>query len=111
MPWPRHAAFPVALPVNPSGPLAVLRYPSLCLLLLTLAPASAAPSGSASYQLPRQSLDGGAVTARGGDFTLTGAIGQPDASVPAVGGTFTLSGGFHRQTGADLLFRDGFESP
>ena len=40
-------------------------------------------------------IDGGGGTSTGGAFTLSGTIGQPDASVtPMTGGAFTLTGGF-----------------
>ena len=82
----------------------------LAVLLLALASATAGPPSSASFQLPRQSLDAGAAAASSASFELSGAIGQPDANAPASGGNFTLSGGFHREAVADLLLRDGFES-
>ncbi len=85
----------------------------LCLaaLMFSLAPATAGPPGSATFTLPRQSLDGGAATSSSANFELTGAIGQADASAPAGSASFSVTGGFHRQSRPDLLLRDGFESP
>lgn len=83
----------------------------LAALLLTLASATAGPPSSATFTLPRQSLDGGAATSRSANFELTGAIGQADASAPANSASFSVTGGFHRQARPDLLLRDGFESP
>jgi len=37
---------------------------------------------------------GGAVASLGGDFILSGTIGQPDAGLTLVGGAFALDGGF-----------------
>lgn len=40
-------------------------------------------------------IDGGGGTSTGGSYTLSGTIGQPDASATAMaGGTYTLTGGF-----------------
>jgi len=40
-------------------------------------------------------IDGGGGTSSGGNYTLTGTIGQPDAGGGTLtGGTFTLQGGF-----------------
>jgi hypothetical protein len=38
--------------------------------------------------------DGGGGTSAGGNFSLMGTIGQPDASAPLTGGIFSLTGGF-----------------
>jgi hypothetical protein len=74
-----------------------------------------AQSASASYEIPRQSIDGGAGRATGGGYTLHGTIGQPDAGPTMTSASYTLRGGFHRATpgGAlpDPLFSDGFETP
>lgn len=46
------------------------------------------------YRLRSNTIDGGGVNeSTGGSFTLSGTIGQPDASV-LEGGTYTLRGGF-----------------
>ena len=46
------------------------------------------------YELGRSSVDGGGVMrSTGGEFELSGTIGEPDAGVMD-GGAFTLSGGF-----------------
>jgi hypothetical protein len=40
-------------------------------------------------------IDGGGGTSIGGEFSLSGTIGQPDASAqPMTGGDFSLTGGF-----------------
>jgi len=54
----------------------------------------AALAGDASLELSRHSIDaGGVIRSAGGDFELSGTIGQPDAGV-LTGGNFTLTGGF-----------------
>lgn len=46
------------------------------------------------FDLSRQSIDGGGVMhSTGGDFELSGTIGQPDAGI-LVGGDLELTGGF-----------------
>lgn len=44
--------------------------------------------------LPWSSVDGGGGTSAGGDFTLDGTIGQPDAGGKLTGGGFAVEGGF-----------------
>ncbi len=45
------------------------------------------------YEISWSTIDGGGGTSSGGDFVLSGTIGQPDAGVMA-GGSYVLSGGF-----------------
>jgi len=61
----------------------------LSLLSLLIATASA----SAQYSINWFTLDGGGGQSSGGDYTLTGTIGQPDAATSS-GGAYTLQGGF-----------------
>ncbi len=50
--------------------------------------------GSGDFELSRFTIDGGGVMfSTGGDFELSGTIGQPDAGALS-GGDFTLTGGF-----------------
>lgn len=46
------------------------------------------------YEISWYTIDGGGGTSTGGPFTLSGTIGQHDASTPLSGGTFTLQPGF-----------------
>jgi hypothetical protein len=47
------------------------------------------------YSVDWYTIDGGGGTSSGGSYTLSGTIGQPDASlVPLTGGNYTLQGGF-----------------
>lgn len=77
-------------------------------------------AGASSGALRAQSLDsswhtfdtGGGVSA-GGNFVLSGTIGQPDAGAPLVAGIYRLDGGFWpgaRSLAAHLIFSDGFAS-
>lgn len=45
------------------------------------------------YDLSWSTIDGGGGTSSGGDFVLSGTIGQPDAGTMA-GGDYVLAGGF-----------------
>jgi hypothetical protein len=66
---------------------------ALALVTLALALALPALAQSGDYAIDWYSVDGGGGTSSGGSFTLSGAIGQPEAGVMA-GGAFTLTGGF-----------------
>ena len=76
---------------------------------------SATGQSSASYELPRQSIDAGAGRSSSASFELRATIGQPDAGAPMSSASFTLRGGFHRASLAasqpGLIFANGFESP
>jgi hypothetical protein len=52
------------------------------------------------YAIDWSTIDGGGGTVQGGSYTLSGTIGQPDASAPLVGPTYTLTGGFWPGVGA-----------
>ena len=73
--------------------------------------------GASSFDLSWYTIGDGGGAMAGGDFTLVGAIGQPDAAIMS-GGSFSLSGGFLGSeptppvdpcTGSDVIFCDGFE--
>jgi hypothetical protein len=61
------------------------------------------PAASGQYELSWYTIDGGGGRSTGGDFTLTGTIGQPDAAYSA-GGGYELLGGFW--PGGPLCFVD-----
>jgi hypothetical protein len=73
-----------------------------------------AQASSASYQIPRQSIDAGAGRATSAAYTLHGTIGQPEAGATMTSASYTLRGGFHLAAPAaplpDPLFSDGFEA-
>jgi len=64
---------------------------------------SSAEQTRAEYELSWYTLDTGGGTSRGGQYVLTGTIGQPDASYSAAGG-YELLGGFW--PGGPLCFVD-----
>lgn len=74
----------------------------------------------ASAQVPSPSIDwftidgGGELVAEGGNWTLSGTIGQADATTTGglAGGAWSVIGGFWSITAdpSDRLFSDGFES-
>jgi len=74
-----------------------------------------AQSASASYQVPRQSIDGGAARTTSASFTLQGTVGQPDAGAVMSSASHALRGGFHMAAPSGprpvTIFRDGFEAP
>ena len=76
----------------------------------TLAPAQ---SSSASYLLPRQSIDGGKARAGSASYAVEGTIGQPDAASSMTSASYELRGGFHLAAASgqlpEPLFANGFE--
>jgi hypothetical protein len=60
-------------------------------------------TASAEYEVRWYTIDGGGGRSSGGDFTLTGTIGQPDAAW-SKGGNYELLGGFW--PGGPLCFVD-----
>jgi len=53
----------------------------------------ASTANAQPFAIDWYTIDGGGGTSTGGDFSLSGTIGQPDAGVMS-GGDFTLTGGF-----------------
>jgi hypothetical protein len=74
---------------------------------------TATAQSSASYQIPRQSIDAGAGRSSSASYTINASIGQPDAGVPMTSASYSLRGGFQRAAPAASLpneiFSDGFE--
>jgi hypothetical protein len=89
------------------------RYRRSFWLLALLAPVALAQSGSASYSVPRESIDAGAGRATSSAYTVHGTLGQSDAAASASSASFSVRGGFHRAgTSApptDAVFANGFE--
>jgi hypothetical protein len=52
------------------------------------------PAFAQNFDLSWHTIDGGGGASRGGDFTLSGTIGQSDAGSVMSGGEFELFGGF-----------------
>jgi hypothetical protein len=88
---------------------------AIALVWLGAPDVSLAQSSSASYQIPRQTIDGGAQRSTSASYTLDATIGQPDAGPAMSSASYELRGGFHRAAATgplpDPLFSDGFESP
>jgi len=61
----------------------------LCLLLPGVFAARAQ-----SYSINWYTVDGGGGTSTGGVYSVSGTIGQPDASGPMSGGNYSVTGGF-----------------
>ena len=81
--------------------------------LLWAAVALSAPAGG-DYVITRSTIDGGGGRSSGGNFTLTGTIGQPEAqAMSALGGDYGVAGGFWAKAAGvlELIFKDSFESP
>ena len=47
-----------------------------------------------SYTIDWHKIAGGGGTSTNGQYSLSGTIGQPDASIAMTGGNYTLTGGF-----------------
>jgi hypothetical protein len=60
--------------------------------LVPLSRAGEAVNGG--FDISWHTIDGGGGTSAGGDFVLSGSIGQPDAGAVMIGGEFELAGGF-----------------
>ena len=63
----------------------------LILLLITAGGVYAAVNG---FALDWWTVDGGGGTSEGGDFAVSGTIGQPDAGPLMSGGDYAVTGGF-----------------
>jgi hypothetical protein len=69
-----------------------------------------AQSSGGDYTITKSTIDGGGGTSAGGSYSLTGTVGQADASLQSLsGGPYQLTGGFWSKV-MDLIFKDGFES-
>lgn len=56
--------------------------------------AAASMANAQDFSISWYTIDGGGGTSTGGDFSLSGTIGQPDAGGPMIGGDFTVTGGY-----------------
>jgi hypothetical protein len=71
--------------------------------MLILIPAIAPAAFGQDFEISWYTIDGGGETfSGGGDFELSGTIGQPDAGVVLTGGDFELVGGFWAITGGGV---------
>jgi glucose dehydrogenase len=51
-------------------------------------------AASEGFSIDWWTVDGGGGTSQGGDYAVSGTIGQPDAGSPMSGGDYTIVGGF-----------------
>src|ERR1022692_329886 len=63
----------------------------ICLFIGLLIPTI---SFAQSYSIPWYKVAGGGGTSTGGTYSVSGTIGQPDASSVMTGGNYSLTGGF-----------------
>ena len=64
------------------------------IIMMVLALAMPLLATAQSYSINWYKVAGGGGTATGGVYSLSGTIGQPDASAPMSGGSYSLTGGF-----------------
>ncbi len=89
----------------------------VCALLLAHPwPPALAQATSTSYEIPRQTIDGGAARAASASYSVDATLGQADAQQPMSSSNFQVRGGFHRPAQPlgplpDDVFADGFEGP
>ena len=69
------------------------RIKQYCRCIGFLLPGIALACSGADYTIDWWSTDGGGGTSAGGNYSVSGTIGQPDAGTLS-GGNFTLQGGF-----------------
>lgn len=56
--------------------------------------ATAITAGAQPFSIDWHTLDGGGGVSAGGAYTISGAIGQPDAGMTMTGGAYSFTGGF-----------------
>ncbi|USO00078.1 MAG: hypothetical protein H6810_05290 [Phycisphaeraceae bacterium] len=70
------------------------------LMTITAALVTSSALAGPDYSINWYTIDGGGGTSAGGGYTLSGTIGQHDASNAMTGGAYTLTGGFWAGVGA-----------
>ncbi len=70
-----------------------LKLTAIALLLATL-DIQLSTVAAQNYSIDWYKIAGGGGTSAGGNFSVSGTIGQPDAGGPMTGGNFSLTGGF-----------------
>lgn len=69
-----------------------------------------AQSSGGGFEISSYTVDNGGGQSSGGNFILTGTIGQHDAArIASSGNSYLLAGGFWAKA-IDRIFSDGFES-
>ena len=85
---------------------------TLSILAILVSFLALAQSSGGDFEITKSAIDNGGGTSSGGEFSITGTIGQPDANNRiSTGGGFAVSGGFWANaTIVDAIFKDSFES-
>ncbi len=79
--------------------------------LLIAGSATARNGPGPDFEITWYTMDGGGGTSTGVTFTLSGTIGQPDASpIESTGGVYNLNGGFWGGGASDHILKDGFDN-
>ncbi len=82
-----------------------MRCTSLSSAWALLVMGALAPKATVGLEVDRFTVDGGGGTSSGGEFALSGTIGQPDAtSTVMTGGEFELEGGFWPGLGEQTMY-------
>jgi len=71
-----------------------MKFSFLTLCAITMLAFTGARVSAQSYSVNWYKIAGGGGTSTGGTFSVSGTIGQPDASLTMTGGSFSLTGGF-----------------
>lgn len=83
---------------------------TLVLFTMAISGYTLAQVSGGDFQITKSTIDGGGATSSGGDFSVTGTIGQNDGSLrTSTGGNFLLDSGFWAKS-IDRIFKDGFEN-
>ncbi len=75
----------------------------LKIVLMTLAFTALVARAQTNYTIDWHTIDGGGGTSTGNVYSVSGTIGQPDASGAMTGGNYSLTGGFWSVIGAVQL--------
>lgn len=81
-------------PSKTKPPLLKFRHAALWLGFLILQSAFMLPAFAQSYSMGWYKIAGGGGTSTGAIYSVSGTIGQPDASLVMSGGNYTVTGGF-----------------
>lgn len=86
--------------------------PALSILAFLISILALAQTSGGDFEITKSTIDGGGGTSSGGEFSITGTIGQPDANKQISSGAgFSVAGGFWANaTVVDMIFKDSFES-
>ena len=75
----------------------------LLVIIILLSVTTLVMASPNAFSLPWWTVDGGGGTSQGGEYALSGTIGQPDGKHLMSGGKFNLVGGFWQNEAAIVL--------